>query len=66
RQIGGTGLGLNIAKRIAEHHGGALSFEAAVGGGTVFHLDLPAWREGIPADPNRHGEETAAELEMSI
>ncbi len=49
RQLGGTGLGLNIAKRIAEHHGGELSFEAAAGGGTTFHLDLPALRDSIGA-----------------
>ncbi len=60
RQLGGTGLGLNIAKRIAEHHGGELSFEAAAGGGTLFHLDLPLWRESIPADPRLRGEGTAS------
>ena len=38
---GGTGLGLAIASRIVERHGGALSFESAVGRGTVVRVALP-------------------------
>ncbi|NEX92244.1 response regulator [Caulobacter sp. 17J65-9] len=42
RGKGGTGLGLHIAKGIAERHGGRLWFESPEDGGTAFHLDLPA------------------------
>jgi signal transduction histidine kinase len=38
---GGRGLGLSIAKRIAEAHGGDLSVESQMGSGSVFRLDLP-------------------------
>jgi PAS domain S-box-containing protein len=37
----GTGLGLYIAKEIAERHGGRLWFESPDGGGATFHLELP-------------------------
>jgi signal transduction histidine kinase len=37
----GTGLGLFIAKSIAEAHGGSLDVRARDGKGTAFALDLP-------------------------
>lgn len=36
----GTGLGLHIARRVVEGHGGAVSFTSAPGA-TWFHVDLP-------------------------
>jgi PAS domain S-box-containing protein len=42
RQKGGTGLGLNIAKQIVERLGGTIGFADAPGGGTNFHIELPA------------------------
>jgi len=38
----GTGLGLYIAREIAQRHGGRLWFESPETGGAVFHLDVPA------------------------
>jgi two-component system sensor kinase FixL len=38
----GSGLGLPIARRIIEAHGGGLSFARLSPHGTVFHIDLPA------------------------
>jgi signal transduction histidine kinase len=46
---GGAGLGLAIARKIAEDHGGSLSASAAEGGGAVFTAALPP-----AASSNRH------------
>ena len=43
----GNGIGLAIAKRIVERHGGRIWVEPADGGGSVFRLTLPA-AEGAP------------------
>jgi signal transduction histidine kinase/CHASE3 domain sensor protein len=39
--IAGTGLGLPIAKAIAEAHGGSVEVESAEGAGTTFRVRLP-------------------------
>jgi len=41
RETGGSGLGLTIAKSIAEAHGGRLSLKNRVGGGLEVRLTLP-------------------------
>ncbi len=38
---GGTGLGVAIAQRIVERHGGTLSFKSTPGRGTVARVSLP-------------------------
>jgi PAS domain S-box-containing protein len=43
RRKGGTGLGLSIVKQIVERLGGQVGFDDAPGGGTIFHVELPAW-----------------------
>ncbi len=42
RGTGGAGLGLSIAKWIAEAHGGSLELDCPPGGGCIFRLSLPA------------------------
>ncbi|MFZ5589288.1 MAG: sensor histidine kinase [Pseudomonadota bacterium] len=40
----GAGLGLAIAKRILDLHGGVIEARSAPGQGAVFHFGLPVWR----------------------
>jgi PAS domain S-box-containing protein len=44
RHNGGTGLGLTIVKQIVDRLGGVISFADAPGGGTIFQLELPCWK----------------------
>jgi PAS domain S-box-containing protein len=43
RQKGGTGPGLSIVRQIMLRLGGEVGLEAAPGGGTLFHVELPCW-----------------------
>ena len=49
-QVPGTGLGLYIARAIAEAHGGRISAMSEVGGGTTFRIELPAHATPETAD----------------
>jgi two-component system cell cycle sensor histidine kinase PleC len=42
RQHEGTGLGLPLARSLAELHGGKLTIDSALGEGTAVHVVLPA------------------------
>jgi PAS domain S-box-containing protein len=47
REVPGTGIGLSIAKRIAERHGGNIWVAPASGGGSVFRFTIPDTNEVI-------------------
>ncbi|MCK4414366.1 MAG: PAS domain-containing protein [Candidatus Eisenbacteria sp.] len=46
RASGGTGLGLPIAYRIVEEHGGTIGVQSHVGQGTTFTVEIPVAPEG--------------------
>ena len=41
RKLGGMGLGLFIAQKVAQSHGGSMSVESAIDKGSTFTLLLP-------------------------
>ena len=41
-KVDGTGLGLAIVKKIAEQHGGSVSYKTKAGKGTTFTVRIPA------------------------
>lgn len=45
-QVHGTGLGLNLAKKIVEAHGGSIQVKSELMKGTVFTIRLPAAPDG--------------------
>ncbi len=49
RNTGGAGLGLAIARKVAEAHGGSLTLAEAPGGGTRAIVDLPLFAAGTTA-----------------
>jgi PAS domain S-box-containing protein len=59
RRKGGTGLGLSIVKGIVTRLGGSTGFDDAPGGGAIFHVELPAWKNAADAATDPVGHETA-------
>ena len=47
-EVGGAGLGLAIARRLAMEQGGDVRYEPRLGGGSVFTLVVPAADETVP------------------
>jgi len=51
RRYEGTGLGLPLAKRLAELHGGSLQVNSEKGRGTTVRVTIPAFRVAPRATP---------------
>ena len=47
RRIPGTGIGLHVAKRIVEAHGGEISLSTREGGGAVARVRIPVGVDSI-------------------
>ena len=59
----GTGLGLPIAKELAEHMGGEIRFESELGVGTTFYITLPFRVDPNPPEAESAKPEQAASIE---
>jgi len=46
RKIGGTGLGLNITKQIAERHNAIVNYESTLGKGSIFYIEFDCTTAG--------------------
>ena len=44
------GLGLTICHSVVRKHGGAITVDSKTGEGTTFHIYLPAFQQGAPAE----------------
>ncbi|MBI4957345.1 MAG: PAS domain-containing protein [Myxococcales bacterium] len=56
----GTGLGLNVASNIVQHHGGRIRVETGLGRGSTFFVELPCDAEGC------HVGQSAAQLGSAV
>jgi signal transduction histidine kinase len=54
RRKGGTGLGLSIVKQIVDRLDGEVGFGDAPGGGTIFRVEVPIWKDHAGAEFPHH------------
>jgi nitrogen-specific signal transduction histidine kinase len=66
RDVPGTGLGLNISRRVAQQHGGRLWLENSTEAGSTFSLALPLLVCGSPATGRRSPEWSAVDRRVVV
>src|SRR5262249_39312319 len=63
KKVRGTGLGLPLAKRLAELLGGTISVKSELGVGSTFSVRIPlCYSEPFPEPPNEEGNETLSSI----
>ena len=61
---GGSGLGMSIARSLAEEMGGSISFESEQGVGSIFYITLPfAVDKNVPAVEEKKKQEAIASIQ---
>ncbi|MCZ0811700.1 MAG: sensor histidine kinase [Pseudomonadota bacterium] len=66
RKVGGTGLGMNISKRIIERHNGTIHYKSRVGEGTTFFLEFDLHVPDTEDEPGFEAyDDTAADNESA-
>jgi signal transduction histidine kinase/ActR/RegA family two-component response regulator len=66
RKTTGTGLGLSLARRLAEAMGGTLDVDSEPGRGSTFRLRLPCVTESLPEEPFVTSAPTPAERSVAL
>ena len=60
--LGGSGIGLALARRLVELHGGTIGLESELGKGSTFWFTLPVWK-GAPESAMTSDEGDGSSLE---
>jgi len=62
----GTGIGLLVVQKVAEEHGGTITFESKPGQGTIFTVRIPHRDRDLAADPVTEPAGTLASDEHAV